>query len=214
MGIVGLSVRFLGILLLALAVSAGWFFRDRLLGSWNAHRAAVAPAEPSVGRPGTGALVQAREKVDSLNGWHADSVVLSPSELASLLGEGLEPEFRRYVDSLTVELGDGDLSLSGVLLTSAIPSGLLGPLASVFGPRERLAARGTVAVTGPGQAECRVRELVVRGIPLPSTVTAEVVERGLHGSKEGALPFRIPAGIGGVRVRPDGVTLYRLASAR
>ncbi len=214
MGFLALLARLLGLLALAILLSAGWLYRDRLLGLWTGRHRPAGEAEVSatVGHPGTQALQRARDKVDSLNGWRADSVLLSASEMASLLGDGLDPKFRKYLDSLTVELGDNDLALSASLETAAIPRVVLGPLEGMLGPRERIGARGTVRVAKPGWGEWTVRELSVRNFPLPKAVSVQVVEKAMPGSRGGSLSFRIPPGIAEIRIRPAAVILYRKPS--
>jgi hypothetical protein len=55
--------------------------------------------------------------VDSLNGWRADSVVLTASEFASLVGSGMDRELRSRLDSLQIELLEGEIQVSGRLHT-------------------------------------------------------------------------------------------------
>ncbi len=209
MGLIKLLLRLFGILLLAAVVSAAWLYRGPL---WTFARGGFSRRPPtateSVGHPGAQALARARDKVDSLNGWKADSVVLGASEMASLIGAGLDPAFRSHLDSLTVLLGDDELGLSALLATSIIPRDLLGPLAGMLNPKERIAARGSVAMAKPGVAQWTVREFRVRDFPLPDDVARKLVQRGLNGSKSGAIMFDIPDGVQGIRVRPGGVTLY------
>jgi hypothetical protein len=83
MGCLTAPFKVLGCLGLIAALLFGWLYRDRvvregrrLLGRLE-RPAAVAPSSPR-GRPGARALETARAKIDSLNGWRADSVVLSP----------------------------------------------------------------------------------------------------------------------------------------
>jgi hypothetical protein len=210
MGLVGALARLLGILALALLVAAGWLYRDRLVSGfpwWRRGPAAgVAPA--GVGHPGAEALRRARDKIDSLNGWRADSILLTPSEMASLVGDGLDPDIRKYLDSLEVELGPDDLGLSASLETRRIPRDALGPVAGLLADRERVGAHGTVRVLGPGKAEWTVRRLSMRGIPLPDDLRRRVVEKALGGSGE-ILEFRIPPGIAGVAIRPGRAVVYR-----
>ena len=68
--------RLIGCLGLILLLVAG-FYRDRMVDfvSGILHKQ-PAPAE-SVGRPTEGGVRRALDKVDSLNAWRADSVVLS-----------------------------------------------------------------------------------------------------------------------------------------
>ena len=113
MGCFTAPFKVLGCLGLIALLVIGWLYRDRvvregrqLLGRIEGSRATTA-APATRGRPGSRALASAEAKIDSLNGWHADSVVLTASEVASLMGSGLAPAFRKELDSLQVELLDG-----------------------------------------------------------------------------------------------------------
>src|SRR5262249_44615243 len=142
MGCLTAPFKVLGCLGLIALLIVGWLYRDRvvregrqLLGRIEGSNPA-AGASASRGRPGRRALASAEAKIDSLNGWHADSVVLTASEVASLLGSGLSPAFRKELDSLQVELLDGELTVHARLRTARLPRELVGPLAAVLQPNE------------------------------------------------------------------------------
>ena len=76
-------------------LAVGWLYRDRVRArrppaAGRSRRRRRPSGRAASGRPGARALASARAKIDSLNGWRADSVVLSPSEVASLMGSGLD----------------------------------------------------------------------------------------------------------------------------
>src|SRR5262245_55772233 len=151
MGCLTAPFRLLGCLVLVAALGLGWLYRDRL--EHEARRVidrvrGVAP--PSGGRAGVSALESANAKVDSLNGWRADSVVLTPSEFASLVGSGMDPQLRGQLDSLRVELLDGEIRVSARLRTAALSPDLIGPLAGALGPSEPVDAAGPLRVTRAG----------------------------------------------------------------
>ena len=76
----------LGCLVLLGAIALGWLYRDRLTSEVRRRFGGRPPVvATAVGRPGLRALESARAKIDSLNGWHADSIVLTPSEVASVM---------------------------------------------------------------------------------------------------------------------------------
>jgi len=206
-----LPFRFLGILALALLASGVWLFREDLLRLVRPReRPAGSPeAEGAPGLAGPAALARARDKVDSLHGWGADSVVLSASEMASIVMEGLPSGARRHLDSLTLVLATDRVTISARLETSAIPKDQLGPLAGALDPWERVTAGGVVAVTRPGRAEWRVDSLTLRGFTLPEQASRQLMGRALDGGRDGAVPLTLPRGIAGVRVRPGGVALFR-----
>ena len=213
MGCLAAPFRALGCLVLIAALALGWLYRDRLVD--EGHRlldripvppSSRGPASESA-RPGTRSLASARSKIDSLNGWRADSVVLTPAEVASLIGSGLSPELRRDLDSLRVELLDGQVRVRARLRTEHLPKDALGPLSGALGPTEPIEAAGPLRVTGPRQGEWAVRSLRIGDVPIPRPAVPHVVERVLGDSRE-TVPWTVPAGVRAVRVRPDGATLY------
>jgi hypothetical protein len=196
--------RLLAILGLAALVSGVWLFRRPLLAFF---RPRLGQLQPGSG-PSPANLAKARDKIDSLNAWRADSVVLTPGEAASLLVEGLPREARRHLDSLRLVLGDGAVTLSGRLETAQIPGEALGPLAGALDPWERVSASGPLVFRRPGSAEWRVRALTLRGFTLPESATRRLVDWGLPGSRGGTVPIDLPPGLSGLRVRPRGVAVY------
>jgi hypothetical protein len=159
MGCLSLPFKLLGSLAVLLALGIGWLYRDRLSTEVGRllSRAESSDGSARIGRPGAHALGSAKSKVDSLNGWRADSVVLTPSEVASLIGAGLNASLRRQLDSLQVELQDGEIAINAKLATARLPRELTGPLALALREREPVQAAGPIAVVRPGRAEWKVR---------------------------------------------------------
>jgi hypothetical protein len=214
MGCLTAPFKVLGCLGLVAILIIGWLYRDRvmregreLLGRLEgSHAAAGGPA--AWGRPGSRALGTAEAKIDSLNGWHADSVVLTASEVASLMGSGLSPTFRKELDSLQVELLDGEVRAHARLRTARLPRELVGPLAAVLQPDEPVEATGPLRVTGPGRGEWAVRSLQIRDFPVPASTVRALISRTVGDTTRGTVPWKVPDGVRAVRVRPTGVTLY------
>ena len=213
MGCLTAPFKVLGCLGLIAALLFGWLYRDRvvregrrLLGRLESP-AVVAPAS-RWGRPGARALESAGAKIDSLNGWRADSVVLSPSEVASLMGSGLAPAFRKELDSLQVKLLEDEVRVRARLRTARLPAELIGPLAVALQPNEPVEATGPLRVTGPGAGEWAVRSFQIRDIPVPAPAVPRLVSRALGDPGRETVPWKVPAGIRGIRVRPGGATLY------
>lgn len=206
-----LPFRLLGIFVLAVIVSGAWLFRFEILRLVRPQVARVTESlgGEGAGRPGPAALARAKDKVDSLHGWAADSVVLTANEMAALLVDGLPSEARAHLDSVTIELGDSRVTVSARLETTQIPRDALGPLAGALQPWERVAAAGPVRILKAGQAEWRVDALTLRGFTLPEETSQRLVERALPGTKSGVVPLTLPKGVTGLRIRRDGVSLYR-----
>jgi len=210
MGCLSMPFKLLGGLLVLAALGIGWLYRDRLSTEVGRllDRAPSSGAPTGVGRPGTQALSSAQSKVDSLNGWRADSVVLSPAEVASLIGAGLNPSLRRQLDSLQVELKEGEVAVKAKLATARLPRELTGPLAVALREREPVEAAGPIQVTGPGKAEWTVRSFRIREFPIPRDAVPKLMARAFGDTARRAIPVRIPGGIREIKVRPSGATLF------
>jgi hypothetical protein len=209
MGCLSAPFKLLGGLGLIVLLAIGWLYRDRLAN--EVHRllgTGLTPGETvTSGRPGSRALLSARSKIDSLNGWRADSVILTPSEVASMIGVGLDPSVRSQLDSLEVQLLDGSIGVSALLSTARLPRELTGPLAVALRPKERIEAAGPLRVIEPRQAEWAVQSFRIRNFPIPRDAVPKLVSRALGDSSRSTVPIRIPAGIREIRIRPSGATL-------
>lgn len=210
MGCLAAPFRFAGCLGLIVLLAVGWLYRDRvtsevrrLFGS-----SALTNQVTSTGRPGSRALISAHAKIDSLNGWRADSVVLTAAEVASLIGTGLDPAVRSQLDSLQVYLMDGSVAVKASLATARLPRELVGPVAVALRPREPIEAAGPIKVVGPRNAEWDVRSFRIRNFPIPRDAVSKLVSRALGDSTRRTVPVRIPAGIREIRLRPSGATLF------
>jgi hypothetical protein len=200
--------RVLGILALAALASGAWLFRDQIrhLARSAGHREAGATAR---GAPDSAGLARAQDKIDSLLGWAADSVVLTSSEVASLIQRGMPRSIALHLDSLAVTLGEGAIAISARLETAGIPRESLGPLAGALDPWERMTAEGPVVTPRSGAAEWRVNRLTLRGFTLPAEASRRLIGRALPGVKGGTVPLALPRGVAGIRIRPTGAAFYR-----
>jgi hypothetical protein len=209
MGCLTAPFKLLGCLVLLVALGLAWLYRDRL-----EHEArqvidrvrAVAPS--AAGRPGVSALESANAKVDSLNGWRADSVVLTPAEFASLVGSGMDRQLRGQLDSLRVELLDGEIRVRARLHTAVLSAELVGPLAGVLKPTEPVDAAGPLRVTRPGAGEWRVRSFRIGDFPIPDEMVPRLVGQALGDPSRTSVPVKVPEGVRAIRVRPGGAILY------
>ncbi|MFL5518309.1 MAG: hypothetical protein ACJ8DJ_19300 [Gemmatimonadales bacterium] len=213
MGCLSAPVRLIGWLGLIAALAFGWLYRDRLLREGRRLLPGHAEGAPgaSGGRPGVRALEAARSKVDSLNGWRADSVVLTAAEVASLMGSGLDPAFRKELDSLQVELLEGEVAVHARLRTARLPKELVGPLGVALRAYEPVEAVGPLRVLGPGAGEWAVRSLRIRDFPLPDAMVPRLVSRALDDPSRHTVPWRVPAGVRAVRLHDGSATLYGAA---
>lgn len=202
--------RLLGCLGLILVLAGGWLYRDRLVREGRRLIAGgeVVADSATIGRPGRQALTSARAKVESLNARRADSVVLSPPEVASLVGQGMDPALRKQLDSMRVRLLDGEIEVIARLRTARLPRELVGPLAMVMGESEPVAAAGPLQVGSPGEGRWVVRSFRIRDFPLPADAVPHLLARAFGDSTRRDVRVRIPQGIRAIRVRPTGATLY------
>jgi hypothetical protein len=213
MGCLSAPVRLIGWLGVIAALALGWLYRDRLIREGRRVLAGQAAAAPVVsgGRPGARALESARSKVDSLNGWRADSIVLTPAEVASLMGSGLQPAFRKELDSLQVDLLEGEVAVRARLRTARLPKELVGPLGVALRTYEPVQAVGPLRVLGPGVGEWAIRSIRIRDFPLPDAMVPQLVSRALDDPGRHTVPWRVPAGVRAIRLRPGSATLFGAA---
>jgi hypothetical protein len=213
MGCLTAPFKFVGCLGLIILLVVGWLYRDRLTGEVRRllGSSVLTNQVTSAGRPGSRSLVSAHAKIDSLNGWRADSVVLNASEVASLIGSGLDPEVRSQLDSLQVFLMDGSVGVKASLATARLPRELVGPLSVALRPREPIEAAGPIEVLAPRTAAWEVQSFRIRNFPIPRDAVSKLVSRALGDSTKRTVPVRIPAGIREIRVRPSGATLLGAA---
>jgi hypothetical protein len=209
MGCLTLPFKLAFMLLLLAALALGWLYRDHLVARVRTmlRPGASAPA-PATGQPGRRALASAEAKIDSLNGWRADSVMLTADEAAALVRQSFAPAVRAQLDSIRVTLGQGEIDVAASLATARLPRELLGPLAMAVNPREPIRAGGPLRVTGPGAGEWEVRRLTVRDFPLPGAALPRLIGRAMGDTARRAVPLTIPTGVTGLRIRPGGITLY------
>jgi hypothetical protein len=210
MGCLMAPLRLLFLLLLVTAAVGAWLYRDELLR--RVRGGVQAPASiAEAGRPADRALRSSRAKVASLGSSRADSVVLTPSETASLLRDGLRPEVRSQLDSIEVRLGDDEVEVRALLSTARLPKELVGPLAIALRDREHVTAAGPLQVVGAGRGEWAVRRFAIRDFPLPRDAVPRVISKALGDSSRQAIPVQLPRAVRAVRVQPSGVILYGAA---
>jgi hypothetical protein len=201
--------RLLGCLGLILVLAGGWLYRDRLVreGRRLFSGAEAVPDSATIGRPGRQALASARAKVRSLGAGH-DSVVLSPPEVASLVGDGMDPALRKQLDSMRVRLMEGEIEVIARLRTARLPRELVGPLAMAMRDVEPVAAAGPLRVSRPGEGRWVIRSFRIRDFPLPADAVPPLLARAFGDSTRRDIRVRIPQGVKTIRIRPTGATLY------
>ena len=209
MGCLTAPFKLLGCLGLIIALGLGYLYRDRL--EFEARRLVerVRHAVPSSsGRPGVSSLESARHPFSESTFALADSVVLTPSEFASLVGSGMDGQLRSQFDSLRVDLLDDEIQVSARLHTERLPPELTGPLRGSLRPTEPVRAAGPLRVTRPGAGEWSVRSFRIGDFPVPDEMVPGLVGRALGDPARRTVPVKVPPGIRAIRIRPGGATLY------
>lgn len=201
-------LRIAAFLIFVMLIVLGWAYRRELRGMWHFWRSGKPTEAPVTGYASPAGLAKASDLVDSLNGWRADSIVLTADQLASLLQAGLGGAAARYLDSVSVTLGTDEATVHALLATEAIPQQALGPFRHFVRARERVSVSGRLAVLGPAVGTLRVESVKLRGIPFPSALIGRFMSSSLGASEDGSVRFTIPRGIRDLKVRPSGVVLY------
>jgi hypothetical protein len=205
----------LGCAILVIGVLAcAWWFREPIIhtfASWFGRSTALPPvADTAVGAPTPKAIASGNAKVGTLRTTAGpDSVVLTPNEMASLIGAGIDWNVRKMYDSLRVELQEGTLILHARLDTRALPPGTLGPFAGMFGAQEPLRMAGTVSIGRPGTAFYDVTEISLRGIEIPGPLVKQLTKQMAGASPNGAVPVKVDPAVTAVKVHTTGVVLYK-----
>lgn len=200
------------------ALALGWWFRAPIMSTfarWFGRSQALPPvADTAVGAPTPSAVASGKAKVGNLGrAAGPDSVVLTPNEMASLIGGGIDWSVRKMYDSLRVELQEGKVVIHARLDTHALPPGTLGPFAGMFGEHEPLRMAGTVAIGRPGTALYDVTDISLRGIEIPSPVVSTIAKQMAGATSDGKIPLKVDPAVSDVAVHPTGVVLYKRRKA-
>lgn len=207
----GCAVAIIGVLALA------WWFREPIVHTfarWFGGSTALPPvSDTAVGAPTPKATASGQAKVGNLRAAAGpDSVVLTPNEMASLIGAGIDWNVRKTYDSLRVELQEGKLILHARLDTRALPPGTLGPFAGMFGEHEPLRMAGSVSIGRPGTAFYDITEMSLRGMEIPGPFVKQVTKQMAGASPNGAVPVKVDPSVTDVKIHPTGVVLFKRRS--
>jgi len=144
-------------------------------------------------------------------------VALSASEFAGAFLDSLTAQLPASAESLQVRAEGNEFQVrASVRLGDVGGRAVLGPLAAMLGDRERLMLGGTLEPTGvAGMAQFKLTRIKVGDFTVPSPVVPRLLKAlkrspPAPGVDVSALPVRLPAGIGDIRVAQGKVTLYRI----
>ncbi len=221
-----------GLVLFAVVVVAGFFTRDiwlpRLrsaLGSAPSTRAgsdstgAASAADTGWAPLAFGSAQRGRESLTRLRQKKGPAFVsMTAGEFAGALLDSLTSQLPASADSVQVRADGSEFQVrASIKLGDMGGRAVLGPLASMVGDRERLTLGGTLEPTSvAGVAQFKLTSIKVRDFSVPSAMVPRLVkalQRGpsAPGTEVSALPIRLPAGVGDIRVAQGKVTLYRAA---
>ena len=197
---------------LCLGAVGAWYFRADIAEIYRSvveRETGGGATQLTMGFPSPAALQSAMEKERAIARRDGpERVVLSADEMASLIEDRLATEARQALDSITVTLGRGRFTLEAELQTESFGRDLLGPLRGMIDPREPIRVSGPAEIRAPGVIGWEIDEFRVASFPFPGPAIPVLVDR-LTGGAGGAILFAVPAEVDDLRIRPDGVTLYR-----
>lgn len=143
-------------------------------------------------------------------------ITLSAEEFAAAVLDSLAAQLPASTESVVVRAEGSEFQVRGsVRLGDLGGRAVLGPLASMVGDRERLTLGGTLEPTSVrGVAQFKLSRVKVGDFALPGAVVPRLVKAlkpqgGAVGAESSALPIRLPAGVGDIRVAQGKITLYR-----
>jgi hypothetical protein len=211
----GLFRLFVFVLLLVGVAAAYWYRQpigrafDRLVGRRGTALPKVSP-DSGIGAPTPAALASAQRKLASLAAVRGpDSVVLTPNEMASLVGNGIDWTVRKTFDSLRIELSEGSIAVNARLDTKLIPQDALGPLRGLLAEREPIRIAGPLKITRPGVARWTVQSIALRGFPFPAPAVKALARQTAGADTTGSVALQVDPSIASLAIHPAGVVLYR-----
>lgn len=212
-GCLSLPFRLLGLALLVLAGYVAWTYRREIRRQIHEWTADSRPAEVT-GRAGAGAADAPTilRRLDSLRVAGADSVVLSPAELASLAEALAAQVVPGAVDSVEIRLGLDDIEIRARVDTRKVPISF-GPISSIVRDHEFVEAGGLLVFRRAGRAEWEVKRVRVRGLPVPMNLVDGMIRQFRGPAAGGAIPLTLPPDVTGFRVEPGGLTVYGRGAA-
>ena len=198
--------RLMGTAVLAAVLYLGWVNRADVR-RWVHQRTAEPAPPPDETVTPVELRRRATARLDSLERGRADSVVLTPGEVATMVIEEVNRRSAGIADSVAVELRDGGVAIRARSDAARLPKGALGPLAEWVSGRETVVVEGPVALRRLGTAEWRLEQVTIRGLPVPRGLWERLLGLVVPGAG-GTLSFPVDRWITGIRVTPGGAVLF------
>jgi len=205
MKLVGLVVKFLGLLVLLGIIGVAWLRFSEMRSDADLLEAGTPSASESAE---VAAEVEARFEAAVASS--AESIEITEAELASLLRHALNEELPGGVRASGVTLMDGEARVRGsVELALLPPMTWLDPVRRVLPDHVPVEIRCTVLSVQRGEAVLLIRGLSVAGIPVPRSAYG-VFLSGVGARGPGDLPpeavrLTLPSTVGSVRIAEDHV---------
>lgn len=144
-------------------------------------------------------------------------VAVAAGDFAGAVLDSLRSQLPASTDSVQVRAEGNEFQVRAVVRLGDLGGkAVLGPLASMVGEREHLLLGGTIEPSSvAGVAQFRLTRVKVGDFSVPSPVIPRLVRAmkrpsAVTGVDASALPLRLPAGVGDIRVAQGRITLYRV----
>ncbi|MEO8576992.1 MAG: hypothetical protein ABI556_09840 [Gemmatimonadales bacterium] len=218
-------IRRLGCLVFFLIIGViCWFNRDRLETIYRRYAGGPPSADTStvIRVPGDWEALSAAKgtagqgKVSSLSTKGGPAYVnLSPGEASSYILTSAIRQLPGASEQATSSVrGDRLYVRSNIDLKQLGAAKVLGPLGALLGDRDTVQLGGTIHVLRPGVGEFNVKDIKVGAFPIPTAIIPRLVARLRKGEmpaglSNDALPMKLPAYIGDVRIADGRITVYK-----
>ncbi|MDO8500739.1 MAG: hypothetical protein Q7S20_02745 [Gemmatimonadaceae bacterium] len=211
------------VILVVLGVLA-WFNRDRLEAIYRRYAGGPPAADTAsmIRLPGGWEPLTADKATRGQRGVESLSRRSGPVFVNLTAGEAASYIFLAVAKQLPASSQDISSSVKGdrlyvranVALRDFGGTRVLGPLGALLGERDTVQLGGTINVLRPGVGEFQVKTVRVGAFPVPSAIIPRLVRRIRKGPMpEGlaadALPMKLPAYIGDVRIANGRITVYK-----
>ncbi|MGE3617068.1 MAG: hypothetical protein AB7L66_14450, partial [Gemmatimonadales bacterium] len=205
-GCLTLPFRLLGLAIMIALGYLAWTHRAEVK-RWVHEMTAEPGSLPAEAESPAQLIRVAEARLDSVVRRRADSVLLSPRETEALVVEEVARRLGTLADSVSVQLGDGSVSLRGRIDPARLPANSLGPLRDwLEGPR-MVEVGGPIGLLRVGTGEWRISSVSVSRVPLPRPLWEPLLAAVLPGART-SLTFPVDQRVTGVRVTPRGTVLY------
>jgi hypothetical protein len=193
--------------LLLLLVPIAWITKDRWWPGARSEQAA-APAWEPLTPQGAARTRTALQRLGRPDGPVFAS--LTGGDVASFVFLDASRAVPGFADSAQAAVLGDQLAIRAMVPLREL--GDLGPLGGMLNEREQVQLAGRMRIVAPGRGELTITDLRVRDLRLPAGLVPRLLDRArLDTLSNGgnAIPVRLPAHIGDVRVADGRITLYK-----